>query len=818
MRRARAGWAVAGALHALIALYSGLSAAAEGAPETPPASPEKKVDPPSSAKPGPSRKAKAEGPKPEARAEPKPETKAEPKPETKAEPKPEATSPKQQAPSSKPEAPAPSPKPKAQPPKPEAQSPKPEAPSSSPEPAEVASQDDTLAPGPGPGARKVRPSDDSDAERAPAPPAPPPKSVSHTKGKPPKQPSPTLPEGATPESVDVDARRQIAGGPTSDDLTSGKNDPELKELSAAERVLFPKPLKGAQAGFSWDLPAPIDDGSAPVDASGLPSGTVIPAPPDKKDAARDAAWLGKLTMPALPVRLDARVIKYLKFYRDDARGKNILRIWAKKCGRLSPALRAEFARAGLPADLIWLSLIESGHNPTIVSSAGAAGLWQFIPESGRMYGLTVDRWVDERLDPERSTEAAVRYLTDLRTRFGSWELAMAAYNMGHGGLLRAMRKFNTNDYWTLSRFEAGLPWETSLYVPKIMATAIAMTNKKAFGIDDVTPELPLAFDVVWVAPGVDLADVARAADAPLEEVLALNALYPSGRTPPLSSGKRFAVRVPPGRGLAAEQRLAQGTRRAEGSPEPRVVRFGDTLESMAEGLGITARELATMNRLSESERLAPGLVLLVPQAPAVGKPKDEGEVFVVQPRRFDEGERRRVFYRVIAGDQLPAIASAFGVAPSEVAAWNAVDSAAWLQPGMGLQIYVRKDFDLSRVRALREHEVRVLVAGSAEFFEYFEAQNGRKRVTVVIKKEETLAAVGKRYGMSAAMMERINRVPASTKLSAGDKVIVYAKGPVEDAKIPEYPRPLSAIVAPKPDALPGLPAASAPRVLSGSLR
>ena len=169
-----------------------------------------------------------------------------------------------------------------------------------------------------------------------------------------------------------------------------------------------------------------------------------------------------------------------------------------------------------------------------------------------------------------------------------------------------------------------------------------------------------------------------------------------------------------------------------------------------------------------------------------------------------------MFYRVIAGDQLPAVAAAFGVAPTEVAAWNAVDSAAWLQPGMGLQIYVKKDFDLSRVRALREHEVRLLVAGSAEFFDYFESQNGRKRVTVVAKKDDTLAALGKRFGMSGAMMERINRVPASTKLNAGDKVIVYAKGPVENAKIPEYPRPLSVIVAPKPDALPELPTVPGP--------
>jgi membrane-bound lytic murein transglycosylase D len=306
-------------------------------------------------------------------------------------------------------------------------------------------------------------------------------------------------------------------------------------------------------------------------------------------------------------------VKYLEFYRDDPRGKNILRIWAKKSGKLAPALKAEFAKAGLPTDLVWLSLIESGHNPTIVSPAGAAGLWQFIPESARMYGLTVDRWVDERLDPERSTEAAVRYLSDLRTRFGTWELAMAAYNMGHGGLLRAIRKFNTNDFWALSRYEAGLPWETTLYVPKILATAIVMANKKAFGVDDVEQDAPISFDTVFVGPNADLGEVARAAEVPDESVRSLNAAYLSGRTPPPTegAGKRWPVRVPAGRGLVAEQRLAEGAHRLGSGPEPHVVRFGDTLASVAVEYGTTVRALSQENRLGPDDRLQPGSILLI---------------------------------------------------------------------------------------------------------------------------------------------------------------------------------------------------------------
>ncbi|HVW28243.1 MAG TPA: LysM peptidoglycan-binding domain-containing protein [Polyangiaceae bacterium] len=669
-------------------------------------------------------------------------------------------------------------------------------------------------PGPGDGAgdRRIRPVERSEPAPEPAPPkgAAQAQVKPHKIGRVPPVPKPTLPQGAHAPSPDNDARRLIAGGPTADDVSSGKNDPELRELALAERVLFPKPLPGLRSGFTWDPPGAPGDGVADVDATGLPEG-LGRRPRTTRDGARQADWMRALTMPNLPTRLDARVIKYLNFYRDDPRGKSVLRIWAKKCGRLAPALRAELARAGLPTDLVWLSLIESGHNPTIVSAAGAAGLWQFVPESARMYGLTVDRWVDERLDPERSTEAAVRYLSDLRTRFGSWELAMAAYNMGHGGLLRAVRKFNTNDFWALSRYEAGLPWETTLYVPKILATAIAMANKKAFGIDDVEQDPPISFDTVSVGPNVDLGDVARAADASPEEMRALNAAYLAFRTPPAASPQaRFAVRVPAGRGLVAEQRLASVSRAQTGLVEPHTVRFGDTLEAIAADYGTNAKDLAQLNHLGSEDRLRAGSVIVVPQAGASGlaDPKDP-EVVVVPARRFLEPGKQRIFYKVRDGDRREEIATAFGVSPSELSLWNGLDPAAALQQGMTLQLFVKEGTDLSRVRILGEHETRVLVAGTREFYEYFEQQNGRKRITVVAKKGDTLASIGKRYGMSATMMERINRIPSSSVIHPGDKLVVYSKGDTTGATVDregDY-RELAGISAPVPSALPELPLA-----------
>lgn len=669
-----------------------------------------------------------------------------------------------------------------------------------------------VGPGSGAGDRKVR-TPEAAPERAAEPKPEPAQSAAATKGhkagRAPKSPKPTLPEGVPPPAPDAEARRQIVGGPTTDEVTSGKNDPELRALSAAERVLFARPLRGARAGFSWDLPAPVDEGGATVEASGLPPSGAWSAA-SMSDPAKEAVWLRSLVLPSLPTRLDARVVKYLKFYRDDQRGKNILRTWAKKCGRFVPALKAEFARVGLSTDLVWLSLIESGHNPMIQSPAGAAGLWQFIPESARLYGLTVDRWVDERLDPARSTEAATRYLHDLRARFGTWELAMAAYNMGHGALLRSVRRFNTNDFWTLSRYEAGLPWETTLYVPKILATAIAMNNPKVFGIDDVQPDPPISFDTVSVGPGTDLADVARAAEASVEDIRALNGQYLTGRTPPaaVASGP-FRIRVPSGRALVTQQRLADA-RKVGPKAEPHVVRFGDTVETIAAEYGATAAEIVAQNRVAPDERLRAGSVLLVPARAAAAVSDTPEEVVVVPARHFAESSRARVFYRVLPGDRLGEIAAAFGVAPSELALWNALDESASLQQGMTLQVFVKDDADLSRVRCLRAHEVRVLVAGTEEFTEYFEALNGRKRVVVTAKKGDTLASIGRKYGMTTGMMERINRMSSQTAIVPGQRIVAYSKGdaPAEPSRDLAAAQVLSSVVAPAPDALPPMPRAS----------
>jgi len=627
----------------------------------------------------------------------------------------------------------------------------------------------------GQGTRKVAPKPSAGATPAAKPKA----ATPQGKGPAPKRPQATLPPGKSATAPDAVTRRLIAGGATADDLKQGKSDPELSKLREAERVLFPRAVEGLAPGWSWGLPEePLDEQR--VLSNGLPPAPERSAPSPLSD--RDAEWLRGLVLPNLPIRYDDRVVKYLKFFRDSQSGKAVARVWTKKSGRYVDSLKIALSRAGLPTDLVWLSLIESGHNPTITSPVGAAGLWQFMPETARTYGLTVDRWVDQRLDPVESTEAAVRLLADLYRRFGSWELAMAAYNMGHGGLLRAIKKYNTNDFWELARHEAGIPWETTLYVPKILATAIVMNNKKAFGLDDVEADGPERFDVIEVPPGTPLADVARAASVDGAALERQNPMYLAGRVPPVAPGRAspvYRVRVPSGAanvaGRVFERSAADGL-------VALVVRQGDTPQSVARASGASEATIRSLNQIGAQEVLAAGTVLLVPElAPGARDATPRGEDPVVVVREVSAPPNtRRVFYPAVSGDTVASVAAVFGVARSDLIAWNALDSAAHLQEGMVLQVFPQKSRELGRVRVLGPGEAKVLVAGSSDFFDYFEGLNGKRRMVIAARAGDTLASIGRRYQTSIGWMERINRRSRSDRLVVGENVVVY----VDRARFP----------------------------------
>lgn len=589
-------------------------------------------------------------------------------------------------------------------------------------------------------------------------------------------------KGASAASADGTGR---ASQPPSDEdrggVGAGADAPELRELAAAERELF---RGGGDAFRGWPHDAP-PAGESRARFTGLPAPRVS-EPPKQGEGGRDLSWLASLRMPDLPVVWDGKVVRYLEFFKSDRRGRRMFALWLKRSGRYRDLVARALRKKSMPEDLFWLSMIESGFDPTIRSPAGAVGLWQFMPQTGRLYGLHVDRWLDERMSPPASTDAAVDFLAELHRRFGSWELAMAGYNMGYGGLLRVVRHYNSNDYWALSKLEGSLPWETTLYVPKIVAVAIVAKNLDTFGFTDVTREPPVDFEEVAVPPGTALAVVAKAAQVPEAELSKLNPELRAKRTPPKDAGVHH-VRVPLGTGEACAAALVR--LRATQTPLDRItVQFGESLEQVARRAKTTVEKLSQVNAIAADEKVGGGDVLLVPRSgaeiAAAGKgakakaddatSDDEKPVVVVPQDVFVYPDRRRVFYRVAVGDTVHAVASAFKVTVDELRKWNDIDPAAHLVDGMTLQLFVSDGAAThASTRVVSEKDVRVIPVGTDAFFTHWE-DKGRSRVVIAAKEGETLGDIGKRFGLSPASMERINRRGRTEKLSAGETVVVYA--------------------------------------------
>ncbi len=622
--------------------------------------------------------------------------------------------------------------------------------------------------------------------------------------------------GSAPGKADEAARQALTGRHQEQSSRAPAESLELKEMREVDAMLFPP--KGTTP-FALAIPPAA---SVPeVNASGLPPAAPGGPPPDAgestaKAAAPDRAWLAKLELPEFPVRFDAGVVRYLEYYRDNPRGRRLVAAWIKKSGRYRQAIVKVLREHKLPEDLVWLALVESGFDPGIHSHAGAAGLWQFMPATGRVYGLTVQRRVDERLDPERSTHAAATHLKDLYTRFGTWELAFAAYNMGYGGLLASIRKYNTNDYWELRRLEAGLPYETALYVPKIVSMAIVARNCAVFGCDGVSLDSPEPFgetgaDKVAVAPGVTLEDLATAVRAKPEQIASLNPHLIGSRLPPLEHSATprtsWTAYVPEGKGTRAATLPAAAPPRQLRTHR---VRWGESLAHIATRYRSTTSTLENLNDLHDDETPRPGTAVFVPNGPppetdavalaAQAQRTASDKQFVVVPdRALTVAERRRVFYQVVYGDTVEDVARVSGVSANELRRWNHLDSLAVLQAGMHLQLFIATDAAPADVLLLEDEQVVPLRVASDEFFSHFVGQSGRERIEVTAGPGETWKDLAKRHNVTLGSLERINHKSRSSKLNAGDRVVVYVKRRAESGTRAEL-APARAVDAPPPPA------------------
>jgi len=491
--------------------------------------------------------------------------------------------------------------------------------------------------------------------------------------------------------------------------------------------------------------------------------------------APELTWVRDLVMPDIPVRWDERLLNALEYYRSDPKGRALVRGLFARQNVYATMIREKLRAAQLPEDLLYVVMVESGFDTQAHSGVGATGLWQLMPAPATQYGVEMTSWIDNRRDPERCTDAAVRFFQDVYSELGSWPLSLAAFNMGHGALLRSIRKYNSNDYWLLSSLEAGLPYETVSYVTRVMAYAVIGRNQARFGVADVAPVVPPATVSIELPGGVSLAKIAKAASMEVTALAALNPELKKARLPP--DVKLWPVRFPKERAARFREKWA-----SHGPLLPphrqHVLRLGERVTDVAELYGTTAAKLLKLNDMPDSSEPRPGDKLIVPDVEPLLRPLAiEPMVVGVPAETFVYADRKRVFYRVVQGDRIDEIARFFHVTADEVRHWNRVASDAKLQRGMFLQLYVTREAELNQTLVLAPNEVRTLVVGSEEFFNFHETQQNRVRMRYKVKPGDTLRSLAERFELSVGSIARINQFDREKKLVADSEIIIYAPDP-----------------------------------------
>ena len=367
-----------------------------------------------------------------------------------------------------------------------------------------------------------------------------------------------------------------------------------------------------------------------------------------------------------PITMNSRVEGWIDYFTN--RGRPHMERYLARSSRYIPTMKAILKENGLPEDLVYLALIESGFNLRANSRARAVGPWQFMKPTGRRYGLRVDAWIDERRDPIKSTVAAARYLKDLYLMFESWYLAASAYNAGEYKILRAIETLKTNNYWRIC--QAGfLRRETKDYIPKLIAAAILAKNPQRFGFEEIEYEEPLRFETVNVDFTLQLKDLATLLNVPVDELEDLN---PGLRRAVIPPDCEYALNVPPGAKALVGRALAHLKVKDVPLPVQYTVRAGDTLASIARIHRVATRELAQANNMAPREKLVPGSTLLVPtlSRSRIQRPRRSVSSIDAGPGSKSTRSEDFVTHTVRRGESLWSIAEQYEVTVQDLFRWN----------------------------------------------------------------------------------------------------------------------------------------------------
>jgi membrane-bound lytic murein transglycosylase D len=437
----------------------------------------------------------------------------------------------------------------------------------------------------------------------------------------------------------------------------------------------------------------------------------------------------------IPIVVNDAVLRAVAFYQ--FRTPMAFAAALKRSGRYMDVMRGILKEEGLPEDLVYVAMIESAFKYQAHSRAAAHGFWQFIPGTGKRYGLKRSASFDERSDPVKSTRAAAAYFRDLYEMFGDWHLAMAAYDAGEGKILRSLQRTGARDFWELSAGST-LRRETRDYVPFVLATALIAKDPARFGFD-VVPDPPLAWETVTVKKPVDLARVAELTGNALPDLQLLNSELRTFSTP--HGVPSYELRVPAGTAALLAPRIALLPSAPAVAEKRLVVKKGETLQKIAHRAGVSITRLCDWNDLPRTARLKKGTVLVVPTRRGTAS-----HDALVSASSSPRGEIRGV----------PTPAAAVRQA-SEVGPFTSVPPTA---APAGL------------VRLPAPSAVPIPVEGFVDTPSRAAAASAPQVVRHTVKAGDTLYAIASRYGVSVDEIRRENRIRSPRALRAGQTLVL----------------------------------------------
>ena len=419
----------------------------------------------------------------------------------------------------------------------------------------------------------------------------------------------------------------------------------------------------------------VDDEDSAVttdeEAATLLSATVEQKPEQIEKAPMEIGEREKEISFDIPIVVNHRVEYFVDYFQNKHR-KDFAR-WLKRSGKYIPMMKDILKEAGLPEDLVYLAMIESGFNPCAYSRRRASGPWQFIYGTGKKYGLVVNWWIDERRNPEKSTVAAARYLKDLYDQFSCWYLAAAGYNAGAGKISRAIRRYRTEDFWELARHRY-LRRETKNYVPKMIAAALIAKEPEKYGFTDIEYDEPIRYDKVEITDATDLRVIAQCCDTDPKTIKTLNPELTRWCTPPNYAG--YQIKMP----LGTKEVFLENFSKLD--PSERItfrrhqVRTGETLSHIARRYRTGTKPIMEVNRIRNPRHVRAGSYIIIPipadRGPSPKTPEKRRSLAVagVAEKKWDEESFQKVLYVVKKGDTLWKISRTYDLTIEDIKRWN----------------------------------------------------------------------------------------------------------------------------------------------------